>query len=415
MSSRLMAGLAIGSLLLTGCSGGAGNSASAASASGESASQAAIAAQQGQREAASNDGDQSYEDTGTVIRVIDGDTVDATVNGAETRIRLLNIDTPETKHPNEPIQCLGPEATEYLESRLAPGDEIGLEYDVERLDRYGRTLAGVYESGTLVNADIAAMGLGVAVLFEPNRRFYQEVLEAQKKAEDQGAGLFNPAIDCTLPGQLAGPLAPLEAAPVDPTSIATAAAALASIDVSIKTAKRLIGLIGSAVPGPEAANRPLYGVNKALGTSDAGRAQKALASGQKSRASINAKLEKLQAAAQAKKEAAERKAAAAAEAKRQAAAAAEAKRQAVIRAEAQRKAAVAAEAERKAAAAAEARRQAAAAEAARQAAAAEAARRAQQQQQQQQQQPRQQPSNPYPGYTGPRCYAPGGQSWKPCP
>ncbi|WP_263310001.1 thermonuclease family protein [Brachybacterium atlanticum] len=139
---------------------------------------------------------------GTVVRVIDGDTLVAVVAGEETTIRLLNIDTPETKHPDLPVQCLGPEATDFLAERLPAGTEIELEYDEERLDRYDRTLAGVYESGSLVNAEIAAEGLGVPVYFEPNDRFLPEVEEAAATAQSEGLGLFSAATECTVPAQV---------------------------------------------------------------------------------------------------------------------------------------------------------------------------------------------------------------------
>ena len=140
--------------------------------------------------------------TGTVVRVVDGDTLVAVIAGEETTVRLLNIDTPETKHPDLPVQCLGPEATEFLAERLPAGTEIELEYDEERLDRYDRTLAGVYESGSLVNAEIAAEDLGVPVYFEPNDRFLPEVEEAAATAEAEGLGLFSAAIECTVPAQI---------------------------------------------------------------------------------------------------------------------------------------------------------------------------------------------------------------------
>ena len=140
--------------------------------------------------------------TGTVVRVVDGDTLVAVIAGEETTVRLLNIDTPETKHPDLPVQCLGPEATEFLVERLPAGTEIELEYDEERLDRYDRTLAGVYESGSLVNAEIAAEDLGVPVYFEPNDRFLPEVEEAAATAEAEGLGLFSAAIECTVPAQI---------------------------------------------------------------------------------------------------------------------------------------------------------------------------------------------------------------------
>lgn len=139
---------------------------------------------------------------GTVVRVIDGDTLVAVVAGEETTIRLLNIDTPETKHPDLPVQCLGPEAADFLAERLPAGTEIELEYDEERLDRYDRTLAGVYESGSLVNAEIAAEGLGVPVYFEPNDRFLPEVEEAAATAQSEGLGLFSAATECTVPAQV---------------------------------------------------------------------------------------------------------------------------------------------------------------------------------------------------------------------
>ncbi|MGP9845365.1 thermonuclease family protein [Brachybacterium sp. 107] len=139
---------------------------------------------------------------GEVVRVIDGDTLIALVDGEETTIRLLNIDTPETKDPDEEVQCLGPESAEFLVERLPAGTEIELEYDRERTDRYDRTLAGVYESGALINAEIAAEGLGVPVLFEPNDRFLPEVEEASRAAQEAGLGLFSAEIACSLPAQV---------------------------------------------------------------------------------------------------------------------------------------------------------------------------------------------------------------------
>lgn len=46
----------------------------------------------------------------TVWRVIDGDTID--LDGRE-RVRLVGVDTPETKHPKKPVEYFGREATEF--------------------------------------------------------------------------------------------------------------------------------------------------------------------------------------------------------------------------------------------------------------------------------------------------------------
>ena len=92
--------------------------------------------------------------------------------GEVTRVRLLNVDAPETVHPDKFVQCMGSEAKALLEELIPAGTEITLDYDRDRADRYGRELAGVRVGKTLVNAETARAGLGIAVLVEPNRRFY---------------------------------------------------------------------------------------------------------------------------------------------------------------------------------------------------------------------------------------------------
>jgi micrococcal nuclease len=139
----------------------------------------------------------------TVVRVVDGNTLVVDYDDGSHRVRLLNVDTPETVDPGEPVQCLGPEATSFLRERLPPGTDVVLRFDEERLDRYGRELAGVFDADdVLVNAEIARAGLGVAVLYEPNRRFHRAVLDAQHEAERRELGLYSPTTACTLPAQV---------------------------------------------------------------------------------------------------------------------------------------------------------------------------------------------------------------------
>ncbi|WP_427197751.1 thermonuclease family protein [Ornithinimicrobium sp. Y1847] len=53
----------------------------------------------------------------TVVKVVDGDTIDVAYGGDTHRVRLLNVDAPETKHPGKAVECLGREATRFLEER----------------------------------------------------------------------------------------------------------------------------------------------------------------------------------------------------------------------------------------------------------------------------------------------------------
>ncbi len=132
-----------------------------------------------------------------VDRVIDGDTVDVVLGGAVTRVRLLNIDTPETKKENTPIECLGPEASDFLTALLPVGSTVSLEYDVERADQYGRTLAAVFTSaGQNASVEIAARGLGYSVLFEPNDRYLADVERAETDARNASLGLYDPSVGC---------------------------------------------------------------------------------------------------------------------------------------------------------------------------------------------------------------------------
>jgi endonuclease YncB( thermonuclease family) len=57
----------------------------------------------------------------TMVSVVDGDTIDVNIKGHRERVRLIGIDTPETKKPNTPVQCYGPEATKFTKS-LLPSD-----------------------------------------------------------------------------------------------------------------------------------------------------------------------------------------------------------------------------------------------------------------------------------------------------
>jgi micrococcal nuclease len=141
--------------------------------------------------------------TATVSKIVDGDTIDVTYDGQEHRVRLLNIDTPESVDPNEPVECLGPEATEFLRNLLPVGTEVALRHDQDRYDRYDRELAAVYKDDVLVNAEIARAGLGVAIVVGDNDRFYDEVAAAQKQADDTERGLYSVEEGCTLPGQVA--------------------------------------------------------------------------------------------------------------------------------------------------------------------------------------------------------------------
>jgi micrococcal nuclease len=103
--------------------------------------------------------------SGTVSRVVDGDTIKVASGGFETPVRLIGIDTPETRHPSKPVQCFGPQASARTARLLPVGRRVRLVTDdtQDRRDRYGRLLTYVYTPGRSgaagsVNADLVRTG-----------------------------------------------------------------------------------------------------------------------------------------------------------------------------------------------------------------------------------------------------------------
>ncbi|PWJ27228.1 micrococcal nuclease [Branchiibius hedensis] len=141
--------------------------------------------------------------TATVTHVVDGDTVDVMLDGMKQRVRLLNVNTPESVDPDKPVECMANEASAYLRETLPIGSTVRVETDVEEHDSYGRLLAGIWLDGRLINAEIARNGFGVAMKISPNGKFYSAVEDAQQGAIHAKVGLYDPDAQCTVPGAVA--------------------------------------------------------------------------------------------------------------------------------------------------------------------------------------------------------------------
>ena len=81
----------------------------------------------------------------TVLYVVDGDTIQVRIGGAERRVRLIGVDAPESVHPDETRNtAAGDEAAAHLEALVSPGDSVWLEKDESDTDAYGRLLRYVW-------------------------------------------------------------------------------------------------------------------------------------------------------------------------------------------------------------------------------------------------------------------------------
>ena len=128
----------------------------------------------------------------TVVYVTDGDTIGVEIDGVEERVRLIGIDTPETKKPDTPVECFGPEATAFTKSLLPEGTALHLERDAEARDVYGRLLAYVYRSddGLFVNMEIIGQGYALPLTIPPNVAHADQFVAAARTAEATDLGLW---------------------------------------------------------------------------------------------------------------------------------------------------------------------------------------------------------------------------------
>lgn len=124
--------------------------------------------------------------------VIDGDTVDVIIDGRNERIRLIGIDTPETKKRNSPIECFGPEASAFTELLLPVGTPVYIERDIVNRDDYGRILGYVYraDDGIFVNYELMRQGFAQPMSIPPNEAFAELFADAARAAEADHAGIW---------------------------------------------------------------------------------------------------------------------------------------------------------------------------------------------------------------------------------
>jgi micrococcal nuclease len=130
---------------------------------------------------------------GTVVRVVDGDTIIVRGPGGRTEdVRLIGIDTPETVDPRRPVGCYGPEASAFAK-HLLTGRKVVLRYDRETTDRYGRWLAYVWLAGprvAFVNARLVELGYARAYPFPPNTAHEALLATLEREAALAGRGLW---------------------------------------------------------------------------------------------------------------------------------------------------------------------------------------------------------------------------------
>jgi len=124
-------------------------------------------------------------------RVVDGDTIVVSIAGRIEKVRLIGVDTPETVHPQKPVEYFGREASAFTK-RMVEGQTVRLEEDGQSAnrDRYGRLLRYVFlPDGRLLNAEIIAQGYGFTYVKYPFDRM-EEFRRLERGAREKGRGLW---------------------------------------------------------------------------------------------------------------------------------------------------------------------------------------------------------------------------------
>lgn len=161
---------------------------------------------------------QAAQSPATVVRVVDGDTVDVQLaDGTVERLRLIGIDTPEVVDPRKPVQCFGRDASAHAHE-LLDGQAVGVELDPSQGERdiYNRLLAYVWlPDGRNFGEAMIADGYAHEYTYNLPYAYLDSFRAAQDTAIANQAGLWSPSTcagDTTQPAD-AVPAAPAPQAP----------------------------------------------------------------------------------------------------------------------------------------------------------------------------------------------------------
>ncbi len=137
--------------------------------------------------------DKRYE----VVRVVDGDTIKIDYDGVVETVRLIGIDTPETKHPQKKVECFGKEASEELEKLLLNKD-VKVEFDStqDKVDKYGRLLLYIWVDDIFVNKYMITNGYAHEYTYNTPYEYQKKFKEAEEEARESKKGLWGEACEC---------------------------------------------------------------------------------------------------------------------------------------------------------------------------------------------------------------------------
>ncbi len=131
-----------------------------------------------------------------VTRVIDGDTLKVWLaTGRTATVRLIGIDTPETRKPGTAVECGGPDATSRMRKlalRSGRGVSVVLRTDPtqDTRDRYGRSLAYVSRAGVDFGRTMVLSGWAKSYVYQQSFQRVVSYRAAQSSARSAPRGVW---------------------------------------------------------------------------------------------------------------------------------------------------------------------------------------------------------------------------------
>lgn len=140
---------------------------------------------------------EAAEKTYQVTEVVDGDTIKIQYEGTEESVRLIGIDTPETKDPSKPVECFGEEASKELE-KLVSGKKVKVMFDSSQgfVDKYGRLLLYIWVDDIFVNKEMIEEGYAYEYTYSTPYLYQSEFKKAQNAAKSLRRGLWGDVCAC---------------------------------------------------------------------------------------------------------------------------------------------------------------------------------------------------------------------------
>ena len=116
-----------------------------------------------------------YEYRATIRRVVDGDTVDVTLDLGfnilyNSRIRLLGIDTPESRTRDLEEKARGLAAKDRVKELCPVGSSVTLKTTKDGRGKFGRILGEIFVSGVVQSINQLLVEEGHAVEYDGGKK-----------------------------------------------------------------------------------------------------------------------------------------------------------------------------------------------------------------------------------------------------